>query len=385
LIRKTILLAGGGTGGHVFPAIAVAEAMKSLAEVDVVFCGTARGLEDRVVPERGFRLERLHVLPIKGGGAPRALRGALVALGATSQSFALVRSLRLSAVLSVGGYASGPVSLAAALVGTPLALLEPNSVPGLANRLLAPFAKRAYLGWGEAAGGFRARSVRRYGVPLRAGFGPRPYTPRGKLVLLVLGGSQGAAGLNERIPAVVSRVARSLPVHVVHQAGRGRDASVRESYARLNVESATVVAFVDDMASAIADADMVIARAGAITLAEIAAIGRAAVLVPFPHASDDHQAKNAEALARRGAAIRLQEADADVDRLATEIHRLLADDAARVAMADASRHLGRPEAAYDVAADLLALAGVGLRERSEGTKTNGIAAPAMQAPAARMA
>src|SRR5580658_6260388 len=120
--------------------------MKSLAEVDVVFCGTARGLEDRVVPERGFRLERLHVLPIKGGGAPRALRGTLVALGATSQSFALVRSLRLSAVLSVGGYASGPVSLAAALVGTPLALLEPNNVPGLANRLLAPFAKRAYLG-----------------------------------------------------------------------------------------------------------------------------------------------------------------------------------------------------------------------------------------------
>jgi UDP-N-acetylglucosamine--N-acetylmuramyl-(pentapeptide) pyrophosphoryl-undecaprenol N-acetylglucosamine transferase len=384
LIRKAVLIAGGGTGGHVFPAIAVAEAMQALADVDVVFCGTARGLEHRLVPARGFRLERLHVLPIKGGGAAKAARGTLVALRATSQAFAIVRSVRPSAVLSVGGYAAGPVSLAAALAGVPLALLEPNSVAGLANRILAPLAKRAYVAWGDVAG-VRRRALRRYGVPLRPGFAPRPYDPRGQSNLLVLGGSQGAAGLNERMPAVVAQIVRSHVLRVVHQAGRGRDASVRDSYARLNVDNVTVTPFVDDVASAIGDADVVVARAGAVTLAEISAIGRAALLVPFPHAADDHQAKNAESLVRRGAAVAVSEAQADVGRLATEILRLLTDDAARVAMAEASRQLGRPEAAYDVAADLLALAGVGLAERPGVTVKNGMGVPVVQAPAARMA
>jgi UDP-N-acetylglucosamine--N-acetylmuramyl-(pentapeptide) pyrophosphoryl-undecaprenol N-acetylglucosamine transferase len=384
LSRKAVLIAGGGTGGHVFPAIAVAEAMQALADIDVVFCGTGRGLEHSLVPERGFRLERLHVVPIKGASPMKAVRGTLVALGATAQSFALVRSLRPSAVLSVGGYAAGPVSLAAALTGTPLAILEPNSVAGLANRILAPLAKRAYLAWGDMAG-VRRRAVRRYGVPLRPGFAPRPNPPRGHSSLLVLGGSQGAAGLNERMPAAVARVARLHAVRVVHQAGRGRDARVRESYARLNVRDVSVTPFVDDVATAIADADVVVARAGAVTLAEISAIGRAALLVPFPHASDDHQTKNAAALVRRGGAIALKEADADVDRLTTELHCLLTDDAVRVAMADASRHWGRPDAAYDVAADLLALAGVGLTELSGAGAKNGMGAPVVRAPTARLA
>jgi UDP-N-acetylglucosamine--N-acetylmuramyl-(pentapeptide) pyrophosphoryl-undecaprenol N-acetylglucosamine transferase len=381
---KTVLIAGGGTGGHVFPAIAVAEAMKSLADVDVVFCGTARGLEDRVVPDRGFRLERLHVVPIKGGGPARAVRGALVALGATVQSFATVRALLPSAVLSVGGYAAGPISLAAAAMGTPLAILEPNSVVGLANRLLAPLARRAYLASGDSAGTFRRRSVRPYGVPLRDGFAPKAYVPRARPVVLVLGGSQGAVPLNERVPAAVAQVSRTLPLRVIHQCGRGRDASVRETYARFEVEGATVVPFVDDVASAIAEADLIIARAGAVTLAEISAIGRAALLIPFPHATDDHQAKNAEAVARHGAAVCLREADADLDRLAIEIHRLLTDDAARVAMSAASRDLGRPNAAYEVAADLLALAGVDLPERTEAKLKNGAAVAVVRGAEGRM-
>jgi UDP-N-acetylglucosamine--N-acetylmuramyl-(pentapeptide) pyrophosphoryl-undecaprenol N-acetylglucosamine transferase len=384
LNRRTVLIAGGGTGGHVFPAIAVAEAMQSLADVTVVFCGTARGLEHTAVPARGFRLERLHVVPIKGGGPVKAARGALVALRATAESFATVRAVRPSAVLSVGGYAAGPVSLAAALAGTPLALLEPNSVAGMSNRLLGPLARRAYLAWGPAAG-FRRQSVRRYGVPLRPGFAPRPYVPRGESVLLVLGGSQGAAGLNERLPAAVSRVVRSHPLKVVHQAGRGRDASVRDSYGRLNLHGATVTAFIDDVASAIAQADVVVARAGAVTLAEISAIGRAAILVPFPYASDDHQARNAESLVRDGAAVVLREAEADADRLASEILRLLADTGARVAMADASGRLGRPDAAYDVAADLLALAGVALPDPAGATGRNGMGRPIVRAETPRMA
>jgi UDP-N-acetylglucosamine--N-acetylmuramyl-(pentapeptide) pyrophosphoryl-undecaprenol N-acetylglucosamine transferase len=358
--RRTILIAGGGTGGHVFPAVAVAEAIQALADVEAVFCGTSRGLEERVVPARGFRLERLRVEPIQGGGVARAARGTLVALGATGRAFGLVRRVAPSAVLSVGGYAAGPVSLAAALSRIPLAVLEPNSVAGLANRLLEPLARRAYVAW-DRPSGFRAAHTRSYGVPLRAGFGPKPYAPRGPCRLLVLGGSQGAAALNDRLPAAVQRLGGGAGLRVLHQAGKQRDESVRQAYGRHKIDGATVVPFLDDVASAIADADVVVARAGAGTLAEIAAIGRAAVLVPFPYAADDHQTKNAAALVSRGAAVCLRESEASVERIATEIQRLTSDDPARAAMAAASMKMGRPAAAFEVASDLLAVAGIALR------------------------
>jgi UDP-N-acetylglucosamine--N-acetylmuramyl-(pentapeptide) pyrophosphoryl-undecaprenol N-acetylglucosamine transferase len=366
--RPTVLIAGGGTGGHVFPAVAVAESMQALADVDVVFCGTARGLEARVIPARGWRLELLDVEPMKGGGAARAVRGALVAARATVSAVRVVRALRPRAVLSVGGYASGPVSLAAALLGVPLAVMEPNSVVGLANRLLAPFARRAYIAWDEAGARFRPRARRDYGVPLRAGFGPRPYAPRASVRVLVLGGSQGAAALNERMPEVIARLADVAGLEVVHQAGRDRDVSVRAEYARQKVQHVTVVPFIDDVARALEDADLVVARSGASSLAELTAVGRAAVLVPFPHAADDHQAKNAQALARAGGAICVRQDAADVTRLATEMGRLIRDEHARVAMADASRACGKPGAARDVASDLLVLAGVAERPH---TATNG--------------
>jgi UDP-N-acetylglucosamine--N-acetylmuramyl-(pentapeptide) pyrophosphoryl-undecaprenol N-acetylglucosamine transferase len=365
-----IVLAGGGTGGHVFPAVAVAEALQQLADVDVVFCGTERGIEARVVPARGWRLEMLHVQPIKGGGARQAVRAALVAARATGRSIHLVRSLRPRAVLSVGGYAAGPVALAASLLGVPVAVLEPNRVAGLANRLLAPFAKRAYVGWAETGASFRASARRTSGVPLRSGFGPRAYVPRGTSRVLVLGGSQGAAALNERLPAAAARLEGVAGLEILHQSGRERDGAVREAYARQGLGAATVVPFIDDVARAIADADVVVARAGAVTLAEITAVGRAAVLVPFPHAADDHQAHNAEALARVGAAVCLRQEAASPERLAREIERLLRNDSARTAMAAASRARGRPSAAHDVATDLLALAGIAARPR---TAVNGVA------------
>jgi UDP-N-acetylglucosamine--N-acetylmuramyl-(pentapeptide) pyrophosphoryl-undecaprenol N-acetylglucosamine transferase len=363
--KLTILIAGGGTGGHVFPAVALAEALLALADVEVVFCGTERGVEARVVPARGWRLELLAVEPMKGGGPARALRGAAVAAAATARALGLVRRLRPRAVLSVGGYASGPVSLAAALQRFPVAVLEPNSVVGLANRLLAPVARRAYVAWSETAGSFREGRSRLYGVPLRAGFEPRPYVPvRGRARVLVVGGSQGAAALNERVPEAVARLAaRVRAVEVLHQAGRGRDDEVRAAYAREGVQGAKVVAFIDDVARAIADADLIVARAGASTLAEITAVGRAALLVPFPHAADDHQASNAGALAAAGGAVCVRQEAADAVRIALELERLLGDDAARVAMADASRARGRPGAARAVAADLLGLAGITERPR----------------------
>jgi UDP-N-acetylglucosamine--N-acetylmuramyl-(pentapeptide) pyrophosphoryl-undecaprenol N-acetylglucosamine transferase len=367
--RPTIVIAGGGTGGHVFPAVAVAEALQTLADVEVVFCGTERGAEARVVPARGWRLERLDVVPIKGGGLAGAVRGAAVAARATWKAFGLVRALKPRAVLSVGGYAAGPVALAAALLGVPLAVLEPNSVVGLANRLLAPFARRAYLAWDEAGAPFRAGVRRTFGVPLRRGFAPQPYVPGRTARVLIMGGSQGAAALNERMPGAIARLGSKVQgLEVIHQAGRGRDEDVRGRYASLGVAGVTVVAFIEDTARAIAEADLVVARAGAGTLAELTAIGRASLLVPFPFAADDHQARNAQALARAGGAVCLRQEGADAVRLSAEIRRLLEDDAARVAMADASRAVGRPNATRDVAADLLALAAV--PERGMG-KRNG--------------
>jgi UDP-N-acetylglucosamine--N-acetylmuramyl-(pentapeptide) pyrophosphoryl-undecaprenol N-acetylglucosamine transferase len=365
--RETILIAGGGTGGHVFPGLAVADALKALADVDVVFCGTARGIEARVVPARGYRLEIMAAEPIKGGGPARAVKGAAIAARETAKAVALVRRVRPKVVLSTGGYAAGPVSLAAAVLRVPVALLEPNSSIGFANKVLAPLAARAYVAWPEVGATFRAGRARTYGVPLRAGFTPQPYVATDAARVLVLGGSQGAAPLNERLPHAIARVKERLPnLSVLHQAGRERDVRVREQYASLGVTGVTVTQFVDDVAREIAAADVVVARAGAVTVAELAAVGRAAILVPFPQAADDHQFKNADALAKVGGALCIRQEAADDVRLATELHALFADPAARVAMADASRAHGRPTAAYDIAKDLLALAGIPLRPTNGG-------------------
>jgi UDP-N-acetylglucosamine--N-acetylmuramyl-(pentapeptide) pyrophosphoryl-undecaprenol N-acetylglucosamine transferase len=263
-------------------------------------------------------------------------------------------------VLSVGGYAAGPVSLAASILGVTLAVLEPNSVVGLSNRLLAPIAARAYVAWEETGEKFRRGRARVLGAPLRAGFVPQPYVPReGRARVLVMGGSQGAQALNERLPSAIARAAVKVPaIEVVHQAGRERDVAVREAYTRENVERATVTPFLDDVPKEIARADVIVARAGAATVAEIAAIGRASILVPFPHAADDHQARNAESLARVGGARTIRQEGADAVRLASELVRLLTDETVRVKMADAARAHGRPKAAMDIARDLLDLAGI---------------------------
>jgi UDP-N-acetylglucosamine--N-acetylmuramyl-(pentapeptide) pyrophosphoryl-undecaprenol N-acetylglucosamine transferase len=358
--RPTVLIAGGGTGGHVYPGLAVADALRSIADVDIVFAGTPRGLEARVIPERGYRLEMLDVVPIKGGGVARAVRGAAVAARETLRAVALVRRIRPRAVLSVGGYAAGPVSLAAAILGVKLAILEPNSVVGFANRLLAPLAARAYVAWEETVPRFREGRARVVGVPLRSGFAPQAYVPRGGAPrVLVMGGSQGAQALNERLPFAIARASEQVPgLEVMHQAGRDREVGVREGYAREKVEHATVAAYIEDVPREIARADVVIARAGAATVAEIAAVGRASILVPFPYAADDHQAKNAEALARRGGAVAIRQESADAVRVASELVRLLTDERARTKMADVARASGRPQAALEIARDLLDLVGV---------------------------
>lgn len=381
---KTILVAGGGTGGHVFPGLAVAQAIRQLTEpsaVQIVFAGSPRGLENRIVPKYGYDLELLDVEPMKGGGPARAIKGAIVAAKALRHATGIIGRLRPSAVLSVGGYAAGPAALAGVRARVPLAVLEPNSTLGLANRLLAPFAKRAYVAWPETARIFRGDKARVYGVPLRDGFAPRSYRVQPDVRrVLVLGGSQGAQALNERVPSAIARVVKQLgPVQVIHQTGADREEAVRKEYEEARVATATVVPFLDDVADRIAAADVVIARAGANTVAEIAAIGRPSILVPFPHAADDHQAKNGMALAELGGAICIRQEAADEVRLATELSLLLVDAPRREGMAQAAREHGRPRAAHDIAKDLLALAGIEVTKgpsadrpaNTNGSSTNG--------------
>lgn len=357
---KTILIAGGGTGGHVFPGLAVAQALRELADVDVVFVGSPRGLETRIVPQHGYSLELLDVEPMKGGGPARAIRGALVAAKAMRHATGLIGRIRPSAVLSVGGYAAGPAALACVRARIPLAILEPNSILGLANRLLAPFAARAYVAWAETARHFRADKARLYGVPLRPGFEPQIYAARsGRRRVLVLGGSQGAMALNERVPSAIARASAVVgDLHVVHQTGKDREADVRQAYERAGIKTATVVPFLDDVAEQMAAADVIVARAGAVTVAEIVAVGRASILVPFPHAADDHQAKNAMALADLGGAICIRQEAADEVRLATELTLMFENSERRERMAMTAREHGHPHAAQEIAHDLLALAGI---------------------------
>ncbi len=367
---KTIIVAGGGTGGHVFPGLAVAHAMRELADVDVVFAGSQRGLETRIVPQYGYTLELLDVEPMKGGGPAQAFRGALVAAKAMRHATGIVGRLRPSAVLSVGGYAAGPAALACVRARVPLAILEPNSMLGLANRLLAPFAQRAYVAWADTAKHFRGDKARLYGVPLRPGFEPRAYSAKpGVRRVLVLGGSQGATALNERVPVAIARAASKLgDVHVVHQSGKDREDDVRAAYERARITTATVVPFLDDVSEQMTAADVIIARAGAVTVAEIAAIGRASLLVPFPHAADDHQAKNAMSLAELGGAICIRQEAADEVRLATELTLLFEDGERRARMAHSAREHGHPHAAHDIARDLLTLAGIKQRPKAPPVK-----------------
>src|SRR6187402_2533632 len=302
MTARRVVLAGGGTGGHVFPMIAVADALRALdPKLELCFVGTSRGLESRLVPERGYELRLVDILPLRGNGVTAAMRGVSRAVQATLDERRVLQSSRPDVVFSVGGYAAGPVAAAARSLGIPVALMEPNSVIGLANRLIAPFVQRAYTAFAASERHFPAGSVLRTGVPIRSGFERRVYRGAAVKTVLVLGGSQGAKSLNEALPAAFGGL--SLPLRVMHQCGAQHAASVEALYAvsapRLEVQ---VVPFIQDMPAAIAAADLVVSRSGPGAVSEICAIGRASLLVPYPFAAGDHQTKNAMALEAAGAA-----------------------------------------------------------------------------------
>lgn len=355
-----VLLAGGGTGGHVFPLLSVAESLRALhPDVDITFVGTSRGMEATLLPARGEKLELLDCLPLKGKTIGETMRGVLKAFTGLPAARALVKKISPDVCLSIGGYAAGTASVAAWSLGVPVGLMEPNAVLGLSNKLLSPFVSRAYLVFPEASKGFRPSVVRNLGMPIRQVFQPVPYQAGSNAPkLVVLGGSQGAAHLNTTIPQAFSQVIKSFPdATILHQAGRDRDSAVRADYEKFGcAANATVVPFVDDVAGIIASADIVLARAGAGSVAEICTVGRPVVFVPFPFAADDHQRRNAESLANAGAAICVRQNDASADRLASEIIALLSDPARREKMAHEAAARGSAGASIRIAQDLLTLA-----------------------------
>ena len=337
-------------------------------------------METRVVPERGYELELMRVLPIRGGGVSGALRGIARAASSVPEARALVKRLAPSALFSIGGYAAGPVSLGARSLGVPVALMEPNSVIGLANRLIAPLVQRAYTAFPESEKHFKSSVILRAGVPIRNGFARAAYRPNLNAPrVLVLGGSQGAKSLNDAVPHALAQ----SPSHVtvVHQCGAAHEAAARALYAELGLQNrATVVPFIADMPAALAAADLVIGRSGASAVSEICAVGRPSVLIPYPFASGDHQRVNAESLVRAGAALCLSFAEASPARIAAEITALLQNPMRLSEMAEHAAALGRPEAAHAIALDLLGLAG--LADAARRVAPSAASEPARRTPLA---
>lgn len=345
---RPVLIMAGGTGGHIFPGLAVADCLGAQG-VPVVWLGAAGGMETQVVPGHGIELHTVAIGGLRGKGMKTRLLAPLVLARALFASLALLRTIKPRSVLSMGGYVAGPGGVAAWLLRQPLLVHEQNRVAGFTNRKLAGLAKRVLAGFADALP--QAEWV---GNPVRDAIAAVPVPSRrmadrtGKSRLLVLGGSLGARALNLTLPQALAQLPSEQRPDVLHQCGKRGIDEAREAYAQAGVE-AQVVPFIDDMAGGYAWADLAVCRAGALTLAELAAAGLGAVLVPFPYAVDDHQTRNAEALAQAGAATVMQERDLDASSLATQLKAMLGDRPRMLAMAEAARTLAKPDAAEMIA------------------------------------
>jgi len=342
-----VLIMAGGTGGHIFPGLAVAAELAA-RKVPVVWLGAKGGLELRLVPQHDIPMETLSIGGVRGKGLLTALRTPFRLLGSTATARAAIRRHAPRSVLSMGGYVAAPGGFAAWLTHLPLVVHEQNRIPGVTNKLLARLAQRVLVGFADAF-----PNAEWVGNPVRAEIAAlalpaERYADReGPLRLLVLGGSQGAASLNTQLPEMLRRRGTRMSVVVRHQCGANHVDRTRAAYLAAGVE-ADVIAFVDDMAAAYAWADLAICRAGALTLAELAAAGVPALLVPYPHAVDDHQTKNAQAMVAVDAARLVGEGDEFLRRLGAALDEV-ADRARLLAMASAARTLAKPDAARRIA------------------------------------
>jgi UDP-N-acetylglucosamine--N-acetylmuramyl-(pentapeptide) pyrophosphoryl-undecaprenol N-acetylglucosamine transferase len=351
-----VLIAGGGTGGHVIPALAIARELKTRYSADILFVGTARGIENRLVPKAGFGLMLVKVGALKNVSLMTRLRTLVDLPLAILHSRKIIRAFDPHVVVGVGGYASGPAMAAAILRGIPTLAFEPNYVPGFANKVVGRWVSAGAVHFEQTRHYFR--NARVVGVPVRAEFFnisslPENHPP----TLLVFGGSQGARAINQAVTAVVPLLQEYIPgLQVIHQTGERDYNEVQATYTRAGA-SAEVSAFIDNMPQAFARADLLVCRSGASTVAEITAAGKPAIFIPFPQAADDHQRRNAEAIATAGAAVLVPESELTPEKLAQAITGLFRDPARLREMSEKAKALGHQDAAGQVAqmiADLAA-------------------------------
>ena len=347
-----ILIISGGTGGHIFPALAVAEELRSRqtgkeARFQIEFVGTQRPLEARLIPAAGFPFRAVAAAGLKGIGGIKKLQNLMV-LPRTALAVArILHDFRPKVVLGVGGYLAGPVMLEAALVGIPTVLIEPNAQPGVTNRLLAPVVSAAAVGFAETAPVY-GRHAHLTGIPVRREFFTVPPPTSGQFTLLVLGGSQGSRAINQAVVGALPRLIESSDsMRIIHQTGEHDYNDVLNSYRECRLLS-EVHPFIDDMPGALARADLVISRAGALTVSELGAAGRPAVFIPFPGAGQ-HQLDNARAMEKAGAARVIPQSELTPMRLAEKVRQLMAAPAALAAMGEKARGLARPDAAAAIA------------------------------------
>ncbi|NNC14607.1 undecaprenyldiphospho-muramoylpentapeptide beta-N-acetylglucosaminyltransferase [Corallococcus exiguus] len=370
-----VLIAGGGTGGHLFPGIALAEEVVTRHPAnEVVFVGTEKGLEARVVPKEGYPLELVKVQGLKGKGFIGLLKGLIALPMAFLASFRILSRHKPDVVVGVGGYASGPVVLAAWLMGIPTAIQEQNALPGLTNKVLGRIVKVVFTSFEEARNHFPEAKVQMIGNPIRKKLMDnylRSSSAHEKFSVLIFGGSLGARGLNNRVLEALDSLGDVKgQLDIVHQTGKLDLENVTKGYADKGfADVAQVVEFIDDMSSAYAKADLVICRAGATSLAELTVCKKPSILVPFPHATDNHQEVNARALVDAGAAIMFRESELTGQKLAETLRGLMTDPAKLKQMAKKAGIFGRPAAAKelaDVCVDLTTQAwGPGGRDRGQ--------------------
>jgi UDP-N-acetylglucosamine--N-acetylmuramyl-(pentapeptide) pyrophosphoryl-undecaprenol N-acetylglucosamine transferase len=347
-----VLIAAGGTGGHIYPGIAVAkEIMRRHPDSEVKFVGTARGLENKLVPNAGFELSFIDSTGLKNVGVAARVRGLLVLPKSLRQARALIRELRPEVVIGAGGYVSGPVLLTASFQKLPTLVMESNALPGWTNRVLARFIDKAAVSFDAALPFFRGKGVVT-GNPVRREFFEIAQKQRNpaQLSILIFGGSQGAHAINEAMVAALPLLGDvKTRLRVTHQTGEADYERVALAYASLGwSEQASVRKYIDDMVAAFAAADLVISRAGATTTAELIAAGKASLMIPFPFAADDHQRKNAEALEAAGAGKMILQQDLSPQRLAREVEILVREPEKVTAMENAARALSRGDAAAKV-------------------------------------
>ena len=356
-----VILAGGGTGGHVIPALAIAHQLKKQYSAELLFIGTARGIENRLVPAAGFELRLVKVGALNRVSLATRWRTLVALPRSIWEAGRMLQDFDADVVIGVGGYASGPAMAAAIRRGTPTLAFEPNVVPGLANRVFARWVSAAAVHFAETCHYFP--NCRVTGVPVRAAFFQISRRPPGPApTLLVFGGSQGARAINEAMIESLPGLRERTPLlRIVHQTGERDFERVRAAYVETGI-SGEVHKFIDDMPAVFARADLLVCRSGASTVAEITAAGKPAIFVPFPHAADDHQNVNARALERAGAAVVVEESKLEAAYLVDTIAALISDPGRLQEMSSAARSLAHPRAVEEIAEMVRELAAVGLQE-----------------------